>query len=370
MSNEANERHIADDPSLWWKQAVVYQVYPRSFKDTTGSGLGDIAGVAQQIPYLKRLGVDAIWLSPFYPSQLADGGYDVDDYRNVDPKLGTMDDFDHLTKTAHAAGIKIVVDIVPNHSSNQHEWFKPRLPQAPAHRSETVIFSVTAKDRTATSHPPTGLPASVDPLGLECPTDNGICTCLPSNSPIGIGRIRTCAPISSRPCTSGSTMERTASAWMWRTAWLRISTVTISMISKSSEARCIAPTARIRCMTGTKCTTSIANGARCSTSMIRRHSPSPKLGTSGASIPVCLARRTRPSVQLRIRQERLDSQRHAPRHRRRHRRCGTLRLHLHMGNEQPRHPPPRQPLWAAAGAGCSPPPTCQGLAAAQRYLLP
>ena len=155
---------------------------------------------------------------------------------------------------------------------------RPRLPQAPAHRSETVIFSVTAKDRTATSHPPTGLPASVDPLGLECPTDNGICTCLPSNSPIGIGRIRTCAPISSRPCTSGSTMERTASAWMWRTAWLRISTVTISMISKSSEARCIAPTARIRCMTGTKCTTSIANGARCSTSMIRRHSPSPKPG--------------------------------------------------------------------------------------------
>ena len=131
MSNEANERHIADDPSLWWKQAVVYHVYPRSFKDTTGSGLGDIAGVAQQIPYLKRLGVDAIWLSPFYPSQLADGGYDVDDYRNVDPKLGTMDDFDHLTKTAHAAGIKIVVDIVPNHSSNQHEWFKAALAAGP-----------------------------------------------------------------------------------------------------------------------------------------------------------------------------------------------------------------------------------------------
>ena len=131
MSNEANERHIADDPSLWWKQAVVYQVYPRSFKDTTGSGLGDIAGVAQQIPYLKRLGVNAIWLSPFYPSQLADGGYDVDDYRNVDPKLGTMDDFDHLTKTAHAAGIKIVVDIVPNHSSNQHEWFKAALAAGP-----------------------------------------------------------------------------------------------------------------------------------------------------------------------------------------------------------------------------------------------
>ena len=120
-----------NDPSLWWKQAVVYQVYPRSFKDSRGEGLGQIAGVTEKIGYLKELGVDAIWLSPFYPSQLADGGYDVDDYRNVDPKLGTMDDFDHLTKTAHAAGIKIVVDIVPNHSSNQHEWFKAALAAGP-----------------------------------------------------------------------------------------------------------------------------------------------------------------------------------------------------------------------------------------------
>ena len=121
----------ATDPSLWWKQAVVYQVYPRSFKDTTGSGLGDIAGVTAKIPYLKELGVDAIWLSPFYPSQLADGGYDVDDYRNVDPKLGTMADFDELAQTAHAAGIRIVVDIVPNHSSNQHEWFKAAVAGGP-----------------------------------------------------------------------------------------------------------------------------------------------------------------------------------------------------------------------------------------------
>lgn len=125
------EQHSAYDPSLWWKQAVVYQVYPRSFKDSTGSGLGDIAGVAAKVPYLKRLGVDAIWLSPFYPSQLADGGYDVDDYRNVDPKLGTMEDFDALTKAAHEAGIKVVVDIVPNHSSNLHEWFKAALAAGP-----------------------------------------------------------------------------------------------------------------------------------------------------------------------------------------------------------------------------------------------
>lgn len=120
-----------NDPSLWWKQAVVYQVYPRSFKDSRGGGLGQIAGVTEKIGYLKELGVDAIWLSPFYPSQLADGGYDVDDYRNVDPKLGTMDDFDALAKAAHADGIKIVVDIVPNHSSNLHEWFKAALAAKP-----------------------------------------------------------------------------------------------------------------------------------------------------------------------------------------------------------------------------------------------
>lgn len=119
------------DPALWWKQAVVYQVYPRSFKDSRGSGLGSIAGVTEKIDYLAELGVDAIWLSPFYPSQLADGGYDVDDYRNVDPKLGTMDDFDELARAAHERNIKVVVDIVPNHSSNLHEWFKAALDAAP-----------------------------------------------------------------------------------------------------------------------------------------------------------------------------------------------------------------------------------------------
>lgn len=107
----------------WWRQAVVYQIYPRSFKDSSGSGLGDIRGITSKIDYLKWLGVDAVWLSPFYPSQLADGGYDVDDYRNVDPKLGTMDDFDDMAHAAHTQGIKVIVDIVPNHSSNEHPWF-------------------------------------------------------------------------------------------------------------------------------------------------------------------------------------------------------------------------------------------------------
>ena len=122
----ANNMH--DD---WWKQAVVYQVYPRSFRDANGDGLGDIAGITEQVPYLKHLGVDAIWLSPFYPSELADGGYDVIDYRNVDPRLGTLEDFDELVTALHAHGMKIVVDIVPNHTSNMHEWFQAALTAEP-----------------------------------------------------------------------------------------------------------------------------------------------------------------------------------------------------------------------------------------------
>jgi alpha-glucosidase len=115
----------------WWRQAVVYQVYPRSFADTNADGLGDIAGVTSRIPYLQGLGVDAIWLSPFYPSALADGGYDVADYRDVDPKLGTLADFDALVAAAHAADIRIVVDVVPNHTSDLHAWFQEAL-AAPA----------------------------------------------------------------------------------------------------------------------------------------------------------------------------------------------------------------------------------------------
>lgn len=115
----------------WWKQAVVYQVYPRSFYDANGDGLGDIAGVTAKIDYLAALGVDAIWLSPFYPSPLIDGGYDVANYRDVDPRLGTLEDFDKMAAAAHAAGMKVIVDIVPNHTSTEHEWFRAALAAGP-----------------------------------------------------------------------------------------------------------------------------------------------------------------------------------------------------------------------------------------------
>ncbi|MDR3070323.1 MAG: glycoside hydrolase family 13 protein [Propionibacteriaceae bacterium] len=111
----------------WWRNAVVYQIYPRSFADSNGDGIGDLVGIAEKVPYLKDLGVDAVWLSPFYPSALADGGYDVDDYRNVDPKIGTLAEFDAMVAAFHDTGIKVIVDIVPNHSSDRHEWFQAAL---------------------------------------------------------------------------------------------------------------------------------------------------------------------------------------------------------------------------------------------------
>jgi alpha-glucosidase len=107
----------------WWQTGVVYQVYPRSFADTNGDGTGDLAGITSRLDYLAWLGVDAIWISPFYPSPMADFGYDVADYTDVDPLFGTMADFDTLLAAAHERGIRVLIDYVPNHSSDQHPWF-------------------------------------------------------------------------------------------------------------------------------------------------------------------------------------------------------------------------------------------------------
>ncbi len=116
---------------LWWQRGVVYQIYPRSFKDTTGNGVGDLQGVIEELDYLNggsadpasSLGVDAIWLSPFYPSPMADFGYDVADYCDINTLFGSLDTFDLLVSEAHRRGIKIIIDYVPNHSSDQHRWF-------------------------------------------------------------------------------------------------------------------------------------------------------------------------------------------------------------------------------------------------------
>jgi alpha-glucosidase len=111
----------------WWRQAVVYEIYPRSFMDLNGDGIGDIAGITSKVEYLSELGVDAVWLTPFYPSPLADGGYDVADYRDVDPRLGNLRHFATMLDAFHGRNVRVFVDIVPNHTSDQHEWFQEAL---------------------------------------------------------------------------------------------------------------------------------------------------------------------------------------------------------------------------------------------------
>src|SRR5262245_39570940 len=109
--------------SPWWRQAVIYQIYVRSFADGNGDGIGDLPGICRRLPYLKDLGIDAVWLTPFYVSPMADGGYDVANYREVDPIFGTMADFDLLVERSHGLGLRVIIDIVPNHTSSAHPWF-------------------------------------------------------------------------------------------------------------------------------------------------------------------------------------------------------------------------------------------------------
>jgi alpha-glucosidase len=115
----------------WWRSAVIYQVYPRSFADSDGDGVGDLPGIRSHLSHLRDLGVDAVWISPFYPSPMADAGYDVSDYRNIEPIFGTLADADALLADAHALGLKVVVDLVPNHTSDEHAWFRAALAAAP-----------------------------------------------------------------------------------------------------------------------------------------------------------------------------------------------------------------------------------------------
>ena len=123
--------HTARPGSEWWRSGVIYQIYPRSFADQNGDGMGDLPGITSRLPKLKELGVDAIWLSPFFTSPQKDAGYDVADYRDVDPLFGTLQDFDLMVTKAHELGLRVMIDLVPNHSSDQHEWFQKALAASP-----------------------------------------------------------------------------------------------------------------------------------------------------------------------------------------------------------------------------------------------
>lgn len=115
---------MANSSFLWWRDGVIYQIYPRSFADSNGDGIGDLPGITSRLDYLADLGIDAIWLSPIYPSPDVDFGYDVADYQAIDPRFGTMEDFDHLIAEAHRRGIRVILDLVLNHTSDQHPWFQ------------------------------------------------------------------------------------------------------------------------------------------------------------------------------------------------------------------------------------------------------
>ena len=108
----------------WWRKATVYQIYPKSFNDTTGNGIGDIKGIIEKLAYLNELGVDVIWLTPIYKSPQKDNGYDISDYYSIDEEYGSMRDFEDLVAAAHEHGIRIIMDLVVNHTSTEHEWFK------------------------------------------------------------------------------------------------------------------------------------------------------------------------------------------------------------------------------------------------------
>jgi alpha-glucosidase len=150
------------DPAIrpadeWWRSAVVYQVYPRSFADASGDGTGDVNGIRARLPYLAHLGVDAIWISPWYPSPLLDGGYDVSDYREINPEFGTLADADALITEAHALGLRILIDLVPNHCSWEHPWFKAALAAGKGSEERELFWFRDGKEGGL---PPTNWPAA------------------------------------------------------------------------------------------------------------------------------------------------------------------------------------------------------------------
>ena len=132
MASSPKQIAAAARPDGWWRSAVVYQIYPRSFQDSNGDGFGDIPGVTSRLDYLADLGVDVLWLSPIYRSPQVDNGYDISDYQDIDPIFGTLADLDELIAQLHARGMKLVMDVVVNHTSDQHPWFvESREPGSP-----------------------------------------------------------------------------------------------------------------------------------------------------------------------------------------------------------------------------------------------
>ena len=197
----------------WWRTAAIYEVYVRSFADGNGDGVGDLAGVRARLPYLAELGIDAIWFAPWYPSPMADAGYDVADYRAIEPLFGSLAEAEKLITEAHDLGIRIIIDVVPNHGSDQQPWFARALaaPPGSAERSRyhfrpgrgaggelppndwTSMFGGPAWTRTP---PPSLTLAPQLSAGRRGHRASGTCTCSRPASPTSTGRTRTYGPSS------------------------------------------------------------------------------------------------------------------------------------------------------------------------------
>lgn len=141
------ETTLAPDPD-WWRGAVIYQIYPRSYQDSNGDGIGDLSGIIHRLPHVASLGVDAIWLSPFFTSPMQDFGYDVSDYRDIDPMFGSLNDFDALIERAHQLGIRIIIDLVLSHTSDQHPWFKESRTSRSNPKSDWYVWADSRTDGT------------------------------------------------------------------------------------------------------------------------------------------------------------------------------------------------------------------------------
>ncbi len=206
--------HAQNGPD-WWRSAVIYQVYVRSFADGDGDGTGDLAGVRARLPYLAELGVDALWFTPWYLSPLKDGGYDVADYRTIDPAFGTLAEAEKLIAEARELGIRTLVDIVPNHVSDQHPWFRAALAAGPGSPERELFHFRPGRGPHGDLRRTTGRrssPAPPNRCGRGCPTATGACTCSRPNSPTSTGPTRTSAGNTRTSCGAGSSGASPASA--------------------------------------------------------------------------------------------------------------------------------------------------------------
>lgn len=193
----------------WWRDAVVYQIYPRSFADANNDGTGDVRGMVERLDYLQSLGVNAVWVSPWYPSPMADGGYDVADYCDISPMFGTLDDADAFLAGAHERGIRALIDLVPNHCANTHPAFRAALSAGPGSPERSLFHFRDGSGPDGAEPPPTGARCSAARPGAgwsaRTAPNSGTCTCSPRATGLeldptcGRGVLRRRDPVLVRP---------------------------------------------------------------------------------------------------------------------------------------------------------------------------